>query len=260
MVKKRLPSEVLEFFRKQGAKGGKIGGKRSLETMTPEQRVARAKRASAAAVAARLMRSRSREFITVDPQKLEVALASQGKAYAIMISLAEPRLQGLTPLQEEVYYSVLYGTFPSKENAVAAKRGVHTGHMLAPPDPWLVVIAGVMWQGIVQGMAWDALKLFVREALQRMQQLGIAPVPENPAGGRKTTLKFRWTEFATDEKKQYEMFVALERRVRSMPSPRALSLAFAQDGADLKALSHPLKPKRSEARRKHRSTSKKATD
>ena len=46
-------NEVLEFFRKQGAKGGKIGGKRSLETMTPEERTARAKKASDAAVAVR---------------------------------------------------------------------------------------------------------------------------------------------------------------------------------------------------------------
>jgi hypothetical protein len=53
MAKKRLPPDVLEFFRKQGAKGGKIGGKRSLETMTPEERTARAVKASAAAVAAR---------------------------------------------------------------------------------------------------------------------------------------------------------------------------------------------------------------
>jgi hypothetical protein len=45
---KKLPPEVLEFFRKQGAKGGKIGGKRSLETMTPTQRSERARRAVAA--------------------------------------------------------------------------------------------------------------------------------------------------------------------------------------------------------------------
>jgi hypothetical protein len=32
-----------------GRKGGKIGGKRSLETMTPEERSARAKKASDAA-------------------------------------------------------------------------------------------------------------------------------------------------------------------------------------------------------------------
>jgi hypothetical protein len=29
-VAKKLPPDVLEFFKKQGAKGGKIGGKRSL--------------------------------------------------------------------------------------------------------------------------------------------------------------------------------------------------------------------------------------
>jgi hypothetical protein len=53
MAKKKLPPEVLEFFRKQGARGGKIGGKRSLETMTPEERSVRAKKASVAGVAAR---------------------------------------------------------------------------------------------------------------------------------------------------------------------------------------------------------------
>lgn len=52
MAKKKLPPDVLEYFRKQGAKGGKvggkIGGKRSLETMTPEQRTERARKAVAA--------------------------------------------------------------------------------------------------------------------------------------------------------------------------------------------------------------------
>ena len=50
---KKLPSDVLKFFKEQGAKGGRIGGKRSLETMTAEQRAARAKKASKAAAAAR---------------------------------------------------------------------------------------------------------------------------------------------------------------------------------------------------------------
>lgn len=51
--KKKLPPDVLEYFRKQGAKGGKIGGKRSMETMTAEERSARARKASAARVAGR---------------------------------------------------------------------------------------------------------------------------------------------------------------------------------------------------------------
>ena len=50
---KKLPPEVLEFFKVQGARGGRIGGKRSLETMTAEQRAARAQKASKAAAEAR---------------------------------------------------------------------------------------------------------------------------------------------------------------------------------------------------------------
>jgi hypothetical protein len=38
-----------EIMREIGSKGGKIGGKRSLQTMTPEERSARAKKASMAA-------------------------------------------------------------------------------------------------------------------------------------------------------------------------------------------------------------------
>lgn len=46
MLSKKLISEVM---REIGKKGGKIGGKRSLETMTSEERSARAKKASLAA-------------------------------------------------------------------------------------------------------------------------------------------------------------------------------------------------------------------
>jgi hypothetical protein len=45
-IKGLLSDEALEFFRKQGAKGGKKGGKRALETMTAEERSARATKAS----------------------------------------------------------------------------------------------------------------------------------------------------------------------------------------------------------------------
>jgi hypothetical protein len=38
MPRKKLPPEVLEFFKKQGAKGGKIGGTVRAANMTQEQR------------------------------------------------------------------------------------------------------------------------------------------------------------------------------------------------------------------------------
>jgi hypothetical protein len=38
MPRKKLPPEILDFFRKQGAKGGKKGGTARAANMTPEQR------------------------------------------------------------------------------------------------------------------------------------------------------------------------------------------------------------------------------
>jgi hypothetical protein len=43
----------LAFFQRTGRKGGKIGGKRSLETMTKAERIARAKKAGAASAKVR---------------------------------------------------------------------------------------------------------------------------------------------------------------------------------------------------------------
>ena len=60
-MKKKLPPEVLAFFKKQGSIGGKIGGKRSLETMTPEARTARAKKAAAKSAEVRKKQARRRK-------------------------------------------------------------------------------------------------------------------------------------------------------------------------------------------------------
>ena len=44
---------VQKVMSEMGRKGGKIGGKRSLETMTPAERTARAKKAAAASAKVR---------------------------------------------------------------------------------------------------------------------------------------------------------------------------------------------------------------
>jgi len=49
---------ISEFMRDLGRKGGKIGGKRSLETMTPAERSARAKKAAAASAKVRSKKKR----------------------------------------------------------------------------------------------------------------------------------------------------------------------------------------------------------
>jgi hypothetical protein len=60
---KRMPKEVAEYLQKLGQTYGKLGGKTAAENMTPEERSARAKKASEAAAkkrtAARLARERA---------------------------------------------------------------------------------------------------------------------------------------------------------------------------------------------------------
>jgi hypothetical protein len=56
MGKEKLPPEVLEYFKRQGSKGGKIGGSKAWENLSPKERSARAKKAVAAREAKRAQR------------------------------------------------------------------------------------------------------------------------------------------------------------------------------------------------------------
>ena len=65
---KRMPAEVLEYLQSLGKQYGKLGGKKAAKNMTPEERSARAKKASLAAAkkrtSARLARERGRKATT----------------------------------------------------------------------------------------------------------------------------------------------------------------------------------------------------
>jgi hypothetical protein len=62
--KRKLPKDVLQFFKETGRVGGKIGGKRSLETMTPEQRIARAKKAAAKSAEVRSEKAKQKRTVS----------------------------------------------------------------------------------------------------------------------------------------------------------------------------------------------------
>jgi hypothetical protein len=53
MPRKKLPPEALEFFRKQGAKGGKLSAEARMKKLTPERRSEIARKAVAAREAKR---------------------------------------------------------------------------------------------------------------------------------------------------------------------------------------------------------------
>ena len=78
MKKKKLPAAVSEYFRKlgkeHGSAAGKIGGKRSLETMTLEERRARAQKAAAASAKVRAIKAR----IKRSPKRAAAARRADG--------------------------------------------------------------------------------------------------------------------------------------------------------------------------------------
>lgn len=62
MRKSQLPPDALEYFRQEGARGGKIGGslggKKAAASMTAKQRSARARKAGKAGAAARKVKEK----------------------------------------------------------------------------------------------------------------------------------------------------------------------------------------------------------
>jgi hypothetical protein len=57
----KMPREVLEYLRTVGTRYGKLGGKTAAKNMTPEERSARAKKASLAAAKVRTAKRLARE-------------------------------------------------------------------------------------------------------------------------------------------------------------------------------------------------------
>jgi len=72
---KRMPPEVLEYLRKMGRAYGAQGGKTAAKNMTPEQRQARAKKASDAAAKKRTAAKKAREAA----QKKQAGREKQGE-------------------------------------------------------------------------------------------------------------------------------------------------------------------------------------
>jgi hypothetical protein len=66
---KKTKAIFSKIMREIGSKGGKIGGKRCLETMTAEERSARAKKASLAAAEKRTAKRLAAEGISIQPSK-----------------------------------------------------------------------------------------------------------------------------------------------------------------------------------------------
>jgi hypothetical protein len=102
------------------------------------------------------------------------------------------------------------------DNSKPKYGGVKTSYYLSPPPLWLAAIAGVMWEGVLQGAAWDTVKFAVRRALDKLSNEGLIPRPES-SSSKERTFRAGWSQHSSSGRKQYEMFLSLKKTVRELP-------------------------------------------
>jgi hypothetical protein len=63
-------------------------------------------------------------------------------------------------------------------------------------QPWLLAVAYVAWEGVIQGLSWDAVKLACHAALNRLNLSGVGPGGPGETIAKATTRVFAGLDYA----------------------------------------------------------------
>lgn len=74
------------------------------------------------------------------------------------------------------------------EEGLSMQHGRKVAAQISLPDPWLLALFVLMWEGLVQGLTWDSIKYLIQRTLSFFQKRGVAP---RNIGDRETKLGFR---------------------------------------------------------------------
>lgn len=164
-------------------------------------------------------------YIRVDPRSLEVVVGFKPGEPGLSVPLpprARPRPTTGHPLAHVILHEVLY---PARTARDHAKGVAGVRYKLPHPDPWLVAIGLVMWEGILQGLAWDVVKTMVADGLARLRVAGVAPPANSKLSiRRELSLGLHYSEYCS-AKGQRELFFGLrsvhkKRGLSDTPAPR----------------------------------------
>lgn len=124
----------------------------------------------------------------------------------------KPLHRKLSPLERVVYYDFLYPARYEEDKITypgLKKKRVHIKYKLIEPPPWMIAMAYIMWEAIMQGLTWAAVKALVWSAMAKLASFGVAPA--RTKAEMKTHVNFPWARYGTDEKKQRDLFIGLRR-------------------------------------------------
>ncbi len=153
------------------------------------------------------------KYIQFNPYEYTVDVTDGPKKDGVNIPVRGPNFkenpwESRISVSSLIYEHVLYRAMGAEDK----RKGRKLDYSLVPPDPWLVGIGLVMWEGILHGLAWDTVKYLVVKAIETLKKKGVAPQSEDQEVTQKeaTQLGFAWTNYLNG-KKQYDMFVGLKR-------------------------------------------------
>ncbi len=155
-------------------------------------------------------------YIRIDPKSLATEVVASKGERAIHVPIRNQRRGSAFTdmLHYAVYFDVIYPLVEARDR----KRSVHVKYSLHEPDPWLVALAAIMWQGLVQGLTWDTIKASCLSALDKLRHKRLAPpaglTSKRQARHSKTEVGFSWTKSSDDGRPLYEFFLGVKRRFR----------------------------------------------
>jgi hypothetical protein len=123
----------------------------------------------------------------------------------------------LSPFERMVYYDFLYPARYEEDRIKypgLKQKGIYTRYKLIEPPPWMIAMAYVMWEGIIEGLAWDAVEPMVWSAMTKLSSFGVAP--GTTQAEMETQAGFSWARYGTDPRKRRDMFIGLKRLYTDM--------------------------------------------
>lgn len=112
-------------------------------------------------------------YIQINPRSLSTKVVGfkVGRAIYIPVRVRRHGSAMRDMLHYTAYFDVLYRVAGPSDQKDRARSSAS----LQEPDPWFVALVALMWQGLVEGLTWDVIKVSCLLALDKLRRQRLAP-------------------------------------------------------------------------------------
>ena len=159
------------------------------------------------------------KYIVIDEKNLGLSISDSEPKSGFLIPITSSRIDVLERnFFGMIYFSVIYPYVYDEDRA----KGISTpkAYCLVEPDPWLIALAGIMWQGLIQGFTWDMIKTSALKGIEFLRSKYLLAKEPYPRDGWKKSLEKKkagleigiaWTQFSEDGEPLHKLFLGIKR-------------------------------------------------